>query len=119
MFEQGDLIRVEITVDYSRRSLLGSYMITDFLPAGLVHVPNSARFGSRDSRTGWWAHARVEGQRITFFDFNSRFDRVHTYFYYARVVNPGTFMAEGTLVQSVGAREYMAVGEGAVVRINP
>ncbi|MCL2376332.1 MAG: Ig-like domain-containing protein [Defluviitaleaceae bacterium] len=118
-FEQGDLVRVQITIDYSARSLTGSYVVTDFLPAGLVHVPNSARFGDRYSRVGWWAHARTEGQRITFFDFNSRFDRIHTYFYYARVINPGTFMAEGTFVQSVGAREYMTVGENAVLTINP
>ena len=120
-FEQGELVRVQITVDYSARDISGSYIITDFLPAGLVHVANSARFGNRtgSSPAGWWAHARTEGQRITFFDFNGRFNRVHTYYYYARVINPGTFKAEGTLVQSLGAREYLAVGEDAVLTINP
>ena len=118
-FEQGDLVRVQITINYAATAPGGSYMITDFLPAGLVHVANSARFGDRDHTTGRWAHAAVEGQRITFFDFNSRRHRVNTYYYYARVINPGTFMAEGTIVQSVGAREYMVVGESAVLRINP
>ena len=117
-FEQGDLVRVEITVNYGARDLSGSYVITDFLPAGLVHVPNSARIvDSRNSRG--WVHVTTEGQRITFFDFNSRFSRRHTYFYYARVINPGTFKAEGTLVQSFGAREYMAVGEDVMLTINP
>ena len=118
-FEQGDLVRVQITIDYSRTDLSGSYIITDFLPAGLVHVPNSSRFGDRNSVAGWWAHAITEGQRITFFDFNGRFERVHTYFYYARVVNPGEFMAEGTFVQSIGAREYISVGESTIIRIMP
>ncbi|MDR2166240.1 MAG: Ig-like domain-containing protein [Clostridiales bacterium] len=118
-FEQGDLVRVQISVDYSARAISGSYIITDFLPAGLVHVANSARFQARGTATDWWAHVTTEGQRITFFDFNSRFNRVHTYFYYARVVNPGIFTAEGTMVQSFGAREYMAVGEGAIITISP
>ncbi|MCL2367790.1 MAG: Ig-like domain-containing protein [Oscillospiraceae bacterium] len=116
-FDQGDLIRVQITVDYSARTMGGSYVITDFLPAGLVHVPNSARFGDRNDTAGWWAHATAEGQRITFFDYNSRFDRRHTYYFYARAINPGTFRAEGTLVQSFGARGYLVVGDDVVVTI--
>jgi len=118
-FQQDELIRVQITVDYSRRDMYGSYVITDFLPAGLVHVENSARFGPRDTRPNnhRWAHVRTEGQRITFFDYNGRFDRRITYFYYARVVNPGTFTAQGTMVQSIGAREYMAVGQCVVITI--
>ena len=117
-FEQGELVRVQITVDYSARSMSGSYMITDFLPAGLVHVQNSARFGDRDNTPGWRVWARTEGQRISFFDFNGHFDREHIYYYYARVISPGTFTAEGVFVQSLGARQYMAVGENAILTIN-
>jgi len=116
-FEQDELVRVQITVDYSARDLSGTYVITDFLPAGLVHVANSARFGDRSSTPGWHAWVTTEGQRITFFDHNGRFNRNHTYYYYARVINPGTFRAEGTFVQSMGAREYMVVGEDAVLTI--
>jgi hypothetical protein len=116
-FEQGDLVRVQITVDYSRRAMSGSYIITDFLPAGLVHVANSARAGDRTTTPGWHVWAAAEGQRVTFYDFNGRFDRVHTYYYYARVINPGAFKAEGTLVQSVGAREYITVGPDALLTI--
>jgi hypothetical protein len=117
-FEQGDLVRVQITVDYSAVAMSGSYIITDFLPSGLVHVANSARIGNNQSGlSGWWAFATTEGQRITFYDYNGRFDRMHTYYYYARVINPGTFKAEGTLVQSIGAREYMTVGADATLTI--
>jgi uncharacterized protein YfaS (alpha-2-macroglobulin family) len=118
-FEQGELVRVQITIDYSETALGGSYIITDFLPAGLVHVSNSARIGNRpdtDSRRAW---VTTDGQRITFFDFNGRYDRVITYHYYARVISPGTFTAEGAFVQSHGAREYMVVGEGTILTINP
>jgi hypothetical protein len=118
-FEQGDLVRVQITIDYSRRSLSGSYIITDFLPAGLVHVPNSARAEPRfaNNLPGWHVWASAEGPRVTFYDFNGRFDRVHTYYYYARVINPGAFKAEGTMVQSIGAREYLIVGPDAALTI--
>jgi len=119
-FEQGDLVRVQITIEYSARSLGGSYVVTDFLPAGLVHLPHSARFDGRTGGSGLLAFARTEGQRVTFFDSNSTSrGRRRTYHYYARVVNPGTFTAEGTLVQNVGVREYMAVGANAVLTINP
>jgi len=117
-FEQGELVRVQITMDYSARAMRGSYVITDFLPAGLVHVANSARFGDRSDVTGWWAHAMTEGQRITFFDYNGRFDRRHTYYFYARAINPGVFLAEETLVQNLDARGYLVVGEDAVITIS-
>jgi len=116
-FNQGDLVRVQITIDYSRRALTGSYKITDFLPAGLVHTPGSARFGRMENTQGWWRHATAEGQRVTFFDHNSRFNQVRTYYYYARVISPGTFRAEGIIVQSLGAREYLTVGEDVVITI--
>ena len=116
-FDQGDLVRVQITIDYSRRALTGSYTITDFLPAGLVHVSGSARFRDTDSTPGFWRHAAAEGQRVTFFDHNGRFNRARTYYYYARVVNPGTFRAEGLIVQSLGVREYLTVGQDDIITI--
>ena len=118
-FEQGDLVRIQISIDYPSSALTGSYVITDFLPAGLTFVSDSARFGDMESTPGWWAHATSEGQRVTFFDFNGRYCLGHTYYYYARVVNPGTFLAEGTLVQSFGARQYLTLGEDARIVINP
>jgi len=114
-FNQGDLIRVEITIDYSAKDIQGSYRITDFLPAGLAHVPNSQRFGPR-SWDGWtWTTAA--GQAVTFFDHNSRFNNTRTYHYYARVISPGTFTAEGVMVQNLAASGYLTVGESTVITI--
>jgi len=118
-FNQGDLIRVEIRIDYSRNAFAGSYKITDFLPAGLVLAPNSARFGDRDITPGQWRFATDEGQRVMFFDHNSNFNRTRVYYYYARVINPGTFRAQGLIVQSMAAREYMVIGEDDVITILP
>ena len=116
-FEQGDLIRVQIAIDYSATAVRGSYMVTDFLPAGLVPVSGSLRFASGSYAPGQWRHATIEGQRIAFFDLGSRFDGVRVYYYYARVVSPGTFRAEGTIVQNLGVRGYLTVGEDAVLTI--
>jgi len=117
-FEQGDLVRVQITVDYSRRALTGSYKITDFLPAGLTLVQNSARFDTQGRDQGWvWATA--EGQRVMFFDFNSRFNNIRTYHYFARVISPGTFTAEGTILQNLSATAYLTVSDDVVITINP
>jgi len=69
------------------------------------------------ARSGWWAFAQVDGQRIVFYDYNGHYERAHKYYYYARVINPGTFKAEGTVVQSVGARRYMSAGEDAMLTI--
>ena len=116
-FNQGDLVRVQITIDYSGRALTGSYKITDFLPAGLVHVPGSARFGDMQTTSGQWRSAIAEGQRVTFFDHNSRFSQARIYYYYARVINPGTFRAEGLIVQNLGVREYLTVGGDSTITI--
>ena len=118
-FNQGDLVRVEIRIDYSRNASSGSYKITDFLPAGLVLAPNSTRFADRDITPGQWRFATAEGQRVMFFDHNSSFNRTRVYYYYARVINPGTFRAQGLIVQSMAAREYMVIGEDDVITILP
>ncbi|MCL2188194.1 MAG: Ig-like domain-containing protein [Defluviitaleaceae bacterium] len=113
-FNEGDLVRVEITVNYGRTALTGAFQITDFIPAGLVHAPNSARAEQHNSTHRRHIWATAEGRRIQFFDFNSpnnrREERI-TYFYYARVINAGTFTAEGTVVQNLDAQGYMTVGE--------
>ena len=120
-FDQGDLIRVQITIDYSRTALTGSYIITDFLPAGLVHAPRSARFGNHTTTPGHFRWATAEGQRVQFFDWNSGQRRdtetVRIYYYYARVINAGTFRAEGVVVQNMDAPGYMTVGDGVMIAI--
>ncbi|MCL2360228.1 MAG: Ig-like domain-containing protein [Defluviitaleaceae bacterium] len=113
-FRQDELVRVQITIDYSAKSIHGSYVITDFLPAGLAFVRGSARFRDPVYGSGW-VHARQDGQRVIFFDFNNRFDGMRVYYYYARVITPGTFTAQGPIVQNMGARAYLTVGSDATV----
>jgi len=120
-FLQGELVRVQLTVDFPSITVGGEYVITDFLPAGLVHLPGPPRFHmGRFFGGSWywtsWRQPAIEGQRIMITDFVMPGDQ-RSYVYYARVINPGTFTAEGTMVQSLGARDYMAVGENAIIVI--
>jgi len=118
VFEQGDLIRVELWIDYSAKAIDGAYCVTDYLPSGLEYVSGSAKIDG-ESRVGYghYRYATVEGQKIMFYDYNGRFDRGYLYYYYARVICPGTFKAEGTLVQNLHAKDYFAVGEDSAVVI--
>ena len=110
------MIRVQLWVDYSAKAVNGSYSITDFLPSGLIYVPNSAKIGEGNCYGyGYYRYANVEGQRINFYDYNGHFDRGCLYYYYARVVNPGAFKAEGTLVQNLVAKNCITMGEDRVV----
>ena len=117
-FEQGDLIRVQIWIDYSAKALNGSYCVTDYLPSGLEYVSNSAKISGSDVfGYGCFRYCTTDGQKVTFYDYNGRFDRGYLYYYYARVVSPGTFIAEGPLVQNLGASGCFTVGEDSLVVI--
>ncbi|MCL2057630.1 MAG: Ig-like domain-containing protein [Oscillospiraceae bacterium] len=119
-FNQGDLVRVELKIDYTAKAIDGSYIVTDYLPSGLAFVNDSAKIS--DSRSFGYGHYRyctLVGQKVMFYDYNSRFNRNYTYYYYARVINPGTFKAEGTFVQNLTASDYYTVGNDATITINP
>ena len=117
-FKQGDLVRVQIWIDYSKKAIDGSYCVTDYLPSGLEYVSGSAKIeDAPDFGYGYYRYCTVEGQKITFYDYNGRFDKGCTYYYYARVISPGTFKAEGTLVQNLAAKDYLTVGEDSIVTI--
>ena len=117
-FEQGDLVRVQIWIDYTAKAIDGSYCVTDYLPAGLEYVSRSAKIGgTSDFGYGYFRYCTVEGQKVTFYDYNGRFNRGYLYYYYARVISPGTYRAEGPFVQNLTAKDYYTVGEDATLVI--
>ena len=86
--------------------------MTDYLPSGLEFVSNSAKTpGVNYFGYGYYCYASVEGQKVTFYDYNRYFNRGRLYTYYARVVCPGTFIAEGPVVQNLNAKDYYTIGE--------
>ena len=112
------MIRVELWIDYSAKAMDGAYCVTDYLPSGLEYVSGSAKIDKADHvGYGYSRYAAVEGQKIMFYDCNGRFDRKYVYYYYARVISPGTFKAEGTLVQNLNAKDYWTVGDDGIVVI--
>jgi uncharacterized protein YfaS (alpha-2-macroglobulin family) len=120
VFEQGDLIRVQVWIDYTAKALDGSYCVTDYLPSGLAYVSNSAKIGGMDGYGFGYGYSRycaVEGQKVIFYDYNRRFDQGCLYYYYARVISPGTFKAEGPLVQNLEAKDVYTVGEDSMLVI--
>jgi hypothetical protein len=118
IFEQGDLVRVQIWIDYTAKAIDGAYCVTDYLPAGLEYVRNSAKIkGASGFGYGYRRYCTVEGQKIMFYDYNGRFDRGYLYYYYARVIDPGNFKAEGPFVQNLTAKEYFTVGEDSTLVI--
>jgi len=117
-FEQGDLVRVQIWIDYSKKAIDGSYCVTDYLPSGLEFVDDSAKVGSgTEFGRGYRRYAKADGQKITFYDYNNKFNKGYLYYYYARVISPGTFKAEGTLVQNLTAKGYISLGQDETVTI--
>ncbi|MCL2153639.1 MAG: hypothetical protein FWH57_11920, partial [Oscillospiraceae bacterium] len=117
-FEQGDIVRVQLWIDYSAKAIDGSYCVTDYLPSGLEFVNNSAKIERASSfGYGFYRYCTVEGQKVTFYDYNGRFNKGYLYYYYARVVSPGTFKAEGPLVQNLTAKDYFTVGEDSILVI--
>ena len=119
-FEQGDLVRVQLWIDYSAKAINGSYCVTDYLPSGLEYVGNSAKIEGASSfgyGYGCYRYCTADGQKVTFYDYNGKFNKGYMYYYYARVINPGTFKAEGALVQNLNAKDSFTVGEPATVVI--
>ena len=117
-FAQGDLIRVELWIDYSAKAMDGAYCVTDTLPSGLAYVDGSAKIEGADRiGYGYYRYATVEGQKIMFYDYNGRFGKGYLYYYYARVISPGKFKAEGALVQNLNAKDYFSVGDDSTVMI--
>ncbi len=117
---EGDLIRVNLWIDYSNLALDGAYSVTDYLPAGLAYVEDSAKMDENETGRfgrGCLRYAEADGQKVRFYDYNSRFYTGRLYYYYARVISPGTYRAEGTLVQSLRSRDSLTWGEDDLLTI--
>ena len=117
---EGDLVRVNLWIDYSSLALDGAYSVTDYLPAGLAYVEDSAKMDENETGRfglGCLRYAEADGQKVRFYDYNSRFYTGRLYYYYARVISPGTYRAEGTLVQSLRSRDSLTWGEDDLLMI--
>jgi hypothetical protein len=102
-----DTVLVTYRVDLAADALGGCWPLVDFVPSGLVPVDGGVRWNADEEGSGdrieypW----RVEGQRV---DFCATRDPQHPDLrlrYLARVVTPGTYRWESTVLQSSIAPE--------------
>jgi hypothetical protein len=112
ILKQGDIVKVRITWNIGSKALDGGYEITDYLPSGLKPVENY--LGS------YYYNRSLEGQKVKFYAYNSSYwKKNNTVFeYFARVVSPGTYTAQGTVIQSSNSKDSINVGRTETIEID-
>lgn len=100
VYEQGDLVRVDITPKVSKDVTDRQFFIVDELPSGFILVTNPWNHGLPDTYVEY--PIEVDGQRVTFWSDGSR--AIH---YYARVFTPGGYAAEPVLIQGQSSRDLV------------
>ena len=98
---------VEIVIHYEVKDIApgGRYEIVDVLPAGLKYVPRP--YDRTDQISSWLAYpSEVKGQKISF-QIGKGTGKI---VYYARVISPGTFTAQGTLLSQVNNQDICILG---------
>ncbi|MGI6423881.1 MAG: Ig-like domain-containing protein [Tepidanaerobacteraceae bacterium] len=93
-FDSNDLIKINISYEFSPKAPDGPYFITDFLPSGLKIMERPYYHGEGDHNTSY--PVEIDGSKVTFAVYEKK---NRTLNYYARVVNPGAFKAESALMQ--------------------
>lgn len=113
-FDETDIIKVTIHVDYGKQAENGGYIINDYLPSGLRFIGNSLR-----GTHGDWAISN-DGQRIQLYTYKSarEDDMSDEITYYARVVNPGTYTADNATLQSGKSTDILAATDKTEIIIN-
>ncbi|MCX7746049.1 MAG: stalk domain-containing protein [Clostridia bacterium] len=110
--KQGDIIKVSLTWDIGPKALDGGYKVTDYLPSGLKPVENFFDIG--------WYYRNIDGQKVKFYIYNSPYWKDHhrVFEYYARVVSPGTYTAQGTIIQSESSKDVINTAKSEVITID-
>lgn len=113
-FIQSDIVKVVITWNAASKALDGMYQITDYLPSGLKPIDNPISMGI-DPRSNDFNYMEADEQKVTFFVNKDYKDKTLTY--YARVISPGTYTAESTIIQSVSSKESMSMSTTSTIEI--
>lgn len=113
-FSQSDIIKVVITWNVNTKALDGTYQITDYLPSGLKPIDNPITMGV-DLYSNDVNHMESDGQKVTFYVNNDQPEKTLTY--YARVISPGEYKAESTIIQSVASKESMNLSDTTTILI--
>ena len=114
-FGMNDLVRVELDWDISANALDSTYELSDYLPAGMSPVDNPWAYGIKPAE-GFW-YRTFEGQKADFV-IGRDWDLKHKLVYYARVTSPGTYTAEGAVMQGSLVRSSQMELPGTILVIH-
>ena len=110
----GDLVRVDVSVSFGARAPLGCYEVTDMAPSGLLPT---GRLDIGSVGPDVVTPFEQVGQRVTFCaEPTKRLRTVHLR-YFARVVTPGSYRWEPTIVASRSSANSIARTSSATVTI--
>jgi hypothetical protein len=108
--KNGDLIVVYVSCSFKEKVTAGTYKITDYLPAGLKIVQRPYNKGLMDQDVGY--PMEINGSRAVFL-----VPEKGSFYYYARVVNSGKFLAESAFVQNNKTDEIYGISNRKTVII--
>lgn len=122
-FAEGDLVKVEITLDAREKFDRSFFEVTDILPSGLHHVTSYYGINNHYGESGLSYPFDVDGQELHFSwypdDGKGSIANVGSSIikYYARVTNPGEYYAEPAKVESFYDSGIANISEASVIKI--
>ncbi|MCX6734460.1 MAG: polymorphic toxin-type HINT domain-containing protein, partial [Candidatus Peregrinibacteria bacterium] len=124
-FNEGDMVKVEISLNNPGTVASPFYRVTDILPSGLTPAMSyMPMYGSMPYDSNLSYPFMINGQEISFCWF-PYFKEIYTgtsrskLVYYAKVVNPGTFYADPAKITSFYDHNVANISDGSMVKINP
>lgn len=115
-FKHNDLVKVVLDWDISDIAMDHYYEITDFAPSGLKPIERPYQAGIRDRAGIIWWFSNVDGQKVTFNVYRDS-ENKEPMVYYARVVSPGIFKADGTIIQGTTVKDSMKIANDTTIAI--
>ncbi|MBI2473170.1 hypothetical protein HYV70_01280 [Candidatus Uhrbacteria bacterium] len=126
-FKEGDLIKIKLQFDIpvSETQTPETFELVDLLPSGLELITPTLAVYQSDMRDQVCQSypTQVKDQRISFFvsndtSWNSSGCELHTVVYYARVVTPGTYVAQAAMMSAVTNPEIYTLSDSTSLTIS-
>jgi hypothetical protein len=119
-FKEGDIVEIHLKPELKNEAIDGSYEITDILPSGLKLLTNIYNRGLETNCNTWYPYA-VQGQKVKFiidknWNKSGNCNREDIK-YFARVSQPGKYVIESALIQSVKSADVKSFSDGGQINI--
>ncbi len=120
-FDKDDLIEVRLNVNIKKNAIAGAYEIVDFLPSGMKSMTELYKYNDLSKYRIDYSKRPIEidGQKIKFILYQGQDKQDYpTLNYYAKVLNPGEYVSEPAVIQSLSATDIMNYSDAGKVKIN-